>query len=178
MSETPPVPSDDRKTPIMVYTSSSLARGTVTTLPVIRVSTWMRTQAAPDYFKLAQANVITAGIGGTQNLSFDELLIPTAQVIAYHIQPPAADPVDYDPSEPNRKLEPVTVLIGNFRFNGSFRMASQSYLSKYLETAREAWTSLYDVDISNPGLPAMGTIHVQMALLRISGALMSVRVQV
>lgn len=177
MPETPPILSEDRKTAIMVYTSTSLARGIVTTLPAIRVSTWMRTQAAPDYFKLAQANVLTDGIGGTQNLSFDELIIPTTQVIAYHIQPPAADSIDYDPSEPNRKLEPVTVLVGNFRFNGSFRMAGQSYLSKYLETAREIWTSLYDVDISNPGLPAMGTLHVQMALLRIPGVLLSARVQ-
>jgi hypothetical protein len=173
--EPPSVSPEDNQTAIMVYTQASLARGTVTTLPAIRVSTWMRTQAAPVYFRLANANVLTDGIGGTQNLTFAELIIPTSQVIAYHIQPPAADPLDYDLSEPNRKLEPVTILVGNFRFNGSLRMATQSYLFKYLETARETWTSLYDVEISNPGLPSMGTLHVSLALIRMNGTILSPR---
>lgn len=172
-AESDPSPN---QTTIMVYTQSSLARGTIQTLPAIRVTTWLRTQAAPEFLRLMKANVVTTGVGGMQNLSFDELVIPVSQVIAYHIQPPASDPVDYDPSEPNRKLEPVTLMIGNFRFNGHLRMATQSFLFKYLETSREVWTSLYDVDINNTGLPSMGTLHVNIVLIRATGTFLAPRV--
>lgn len=155
------------KTKIMVYTPNLLARGEVATLPAIRVSTWMRTQAAPEYLRLMQANVLVSGLGGMQNLSYDEFILPAEQVIAYHIVPPTADPLDYDQSEPNRKLEPVTILVGSFKFKGSLRMATQSNLWKFMETARQNWTSVYDVEITNPGLPSMGVLKVPLVLVRI-----------
>ncbi len=85
--------------------------------------------------------------------------------------PPAADPPDYDSSEPNRKMEPITIQLGSFRFNGNLRMATQSTLGKYLDTARESFFSLYDVDVSNPLLPSMGVMHTAQVTIRLNSVI-------
>lgn len=161
------ITENEKISTIMLYCPTLLVRGEVVTTQAMRVSTWLRTQAAPDYMHIHNAQVLLLGSAGpAQSIFFQEYFIPTSQVSAYHLAPPTADPVDYDPSEPNRKMEPVTVLAGAFRFNGVLRMASQTDLSKYLDLTRESFTSLYDVDVTNPSIAGMGTIHVKMALVR------------
>ena len=152
---------------IMVYSPINLVRGEVVTTQAMRVSTWLRTPAAPDYIQIFNAQILMQGISGpAQSFFFPEYFLPTNLVSVYHLVPPAADPVDYDPSEPNRKMEAVTVMVEGFRFNGNLRMAGQTDLSKYLNLSHETFISMYDVDISNPGIPGMGLIHVPMVLVR------------
>jgi len=160
---------DERATLLMVYTQNGLVRGEVITRSAIRINTWLRTQAAPEYFHLYNTKVVMQGLtGNMQTHSYIEYFIPTHQVIAYHVAPPATEPYDYDTTEPNRKMEAVVAIIGTFQFKGHIRMAAHSNTSRYLETTREAFLSLYDIDIINPSLPAMGTIHTPMALLRLN----------
>jgi hypothetical protein len=162
---------------IMLYSPAILIRGEVVTGEAMRVSTWLRTPAAPEYMHIQNAQVVLLGISGPlQSFFFQDYFVPSNQVTAYHLVPPASDPVDYDQSEPNRKLEPVTVMVGGFRFNGSLRMASQTDLGKYLDMNREAFISVYDVDISNPGIPGMALIHVAMALVRNRSVTVAARV--
>ena len=181
MSETTPAKpytlvEDEKATLIMAYTQTSLARGELVHRPAIRVSTWLRTQVAPEYFHLYNAQIIVQGLtGSVQSYTFQEYFLPVQQIIAYHIAPPASDPPDYDPSEPNRKMEPVTVLVGTFRLNAHIRMATQSTTAKYLETARENFISLYDVDISNHALPAFGVLHVSIVMARLKMVFISTR---
>ncbi len=157
----------EKSSSIMLYSQTSLVRGEVVTTEAMRVSTWLRTPAAPEYMHIYNAQVLLLGVSGpAQSIFFQEYYMPTSLVSAYHLVPPAVDPVDYDPSEPNRKLELVTVLVGGFRFHGSLRMASKTDLSKYLDLSREPFISVYDVEITNPGIPGMGLIHVAMALVR------------
>jgi hypothetical protein len=152
---------------IMAYCPPSLVRGEVVTAQAVRVSTWLRTPAAPEYLQIHNAQVLLqAASGPAQSYFFTEYHLPTSQIYAYHLVPPAADPVDYDPSEPNRKMEAVTVLVGGFKFNGNLRMASLTELSKYLNLSHETFVSIYDIEITNPGIPGMGLIHVPMALIR------------
>ena len=158
---------DEKITKVVAYTSNIFARGEVVTKEIIRVSTWLRSPMAPHNLFLRNAQVLVfGGPGALQTQVFSEYFLTVSQVIAFHMLPPAQDPVDYDASEPNRKMEPITVLVGTFRFNGHIRMSSQATLEKHLDISREAFMSLYDVEISNPGIPSMGIVKVPMVIVR------------
>lgn len=166
----------NKSSSIMIYNQTHLVRGEVVTPESMRVSTWLRTQSAPDYIHIYNAHVFQQGISGpAQSRSFPEIYFPTNLVSAYHLIPPATDPVDYDPSEPNRKVMPVMVLIGGFSLIGNIRMTINTSLSRFLNVNREAYISLYDIDISNPAIPAMGVIHVPLALIRNRSVMLSAK---
>lgn len=158
---------EDKSTPVMIYSASSLLLGEVVTKKVIRVSTWLRTPMVPQYITLYSAQVIDFNTSGKPDpISFKELYFPTSQVIAFHIRPPASDPLDYEPNEPMRKMEPVTALVGPFRFDGSIRMSTQTNLENYLEVIKEVFTSIYDIRITAIHSPATKPFEVPYALLR------------
>lgn len=166
---TPPytLAGDEKASAIMVYTANSIYWGEVITKQMIRVSTWLRTNSAPDWLCLFNAKAMSSLM--TQPVkphAFTELHIAVSQVLAYHLMPPAKDPLDYDVTEPNRKMHPVTVLIGPTRIDGYIRLASQSSVSKYLEVAHEPFTGLYDAKISNLNMPGLGVISVPFLLVR------------
>jgi hypothetical protein len=166
----------EKASPVMVYTLNTLVRGEIITKEQLRVSTFLRTQAAPEFLGLFNASVLVfGGPTGIQQASFTEFYVPTQQILAYHLVPPAKEPVDYDPSEPNRRMEPTILLVGTFRFSGNIRIAAQSNLSKFLEVARESFFSVYDVEISNPGLPSASALKVPLVLARLTTAVLAIR---
>ncbi len=159
--------NDDKATAVMIYTLNSLLVGEVVTKSVIRVSTWLRTPMVPQFITLYSAQVLDLSAGSNpKSLSFQELFLPSALISAFHMRPPASDPVDYDSNEPMRKMEPVTVLVGAFRFDGSVRMSSQTSLESYLDVIKEAFTSIYDIQVTPLNIPAMKPFRVPFALLR------------
>ncbi|MFZ6027212.1 MAG: hypothetical protein ACOYYS_05805 [Chloroflexota bacterium] len=160
---------DEKLTPVFVYTDNLFVRGEVITKESMRVSTWLRTAAMPEYVHLLKAQALIFGAGTPLSASFHEMLIPTAHVLAFHLQPPAKDPIDYDETEQNRKMEPATLLIGTFRIFGHVRMAAQLDLAKNLDVNRSMFMSFYDAEISNPTLANMGVIRVPMLLVRPAG---------
>jgi len=168
--------ADEKATPAMVYTLTTLAWGDVVTKEMVRVSTYLRT-IAPDYVSLYDARALPVrGTGPVQALAFTELHVRTPQVIALHLLPPASEPPDYDPSEEKRKMEPATVLVGPFRFDGLVRMSTIASLSKFLEITTETFISLYEVEVSQPGVPSLGVVRAPMALIRRDTALFAPRV--
>ena len=162
------VPPGEKLSTVMIYTNEMLAVGDVITKEVLRVSTWLRTAAIPEFIWLHDAKIIQFASGAPRPLSFSELHMPSAQVKAFHLKPPAQDPLDYDPKEPNRKMLPVTVLVGLFRFDGFLRMSTQTELDRFLEVAKEAYVSLYDITITNPSIPNMAPMHIPFALMRMA----------
>jgi hypothetical protein len=151
----------------MVYTLNTMIWGDLQTKEAIKVSVWLRTAMAPQYLTIRRAQVITlGGAGPIKPVGYDELHVPTPQVIAFHIKPPDRDPLDYDANEPNRKMEPITALVGSFRFDGTVRMSNQTNLQRYLDVTSESYTMIYEVAISQPAIPAMGVIRVPMALTK------------
>ncbi len=168
---------EEKETLLLVYTPNFFARGVVVTRQILRVSTWMRTQAAPDYIRLYNAQLLFMNSTPLQSIAMTECYIPAPQVIAYHIAPPNSEPPDYDPTEPNRKMEPITAQLNMFRFNGHLRLSGQNYLGKFMETAREMFFSLYDVEITNPLIPNMGTMKVPYVALRTNSIIFSTRIR-
>lgn len=167
---------DEKITPVTVYIMTGLAIGKLVTKEQIRVSTWLRTDMAPGYLSLREARFLplTGSEAGT-SLAFPELHIPTPQTLAFHLMPPTSDPLDYDPDEPHRKMEPVSIILGFFRFNGFMRMSTYSTLGQYLEVTKETFTPVYDVEVSNLAIPSLKPIRVSYALVRQEGALFALR---
>ncbi len=158
---------DEKLAPVMIYTASNMCWGSVILKESIRPSTWLRTPAIPRFIRLREATMLRIAPGSSfKPISMAELHIPSSQVIAYHLKPPDADPLDYDPKEPMRKLEPVAALVGEFRFDGVFRMSTHSDIERFLDVAKEAFLGMYDVTISLPILPAFRQIRIPFTLIR------------
>lgn len=157
--------ADEKATPAMVYTLNSLAWGDVITKEAVRVSTYLRT-IAPDYVSLYDAHAFLLGGDLGRPLAFPELHIRTAQVLAFHLLPPASDPPDYDPAELNRKMEPVTVLVGPFRFDALLRISTMTTLAKHVEITTDVFISLYDATMSCPIAPSLGVVRTPLVLIR------------
>jgi hypothetical protein len=156
---------DEKTAIVMVYTNNMLARGEVVAKENARVSIWLRTQGVPNYIHLYRPQVISF-LGSTpRTLSFSEMFIPTVQVIAFHLAPPAEDPLDYDAREANRMMQLLDVMIGSFLLKGKIRISMQTDVATSLDVMRASWMSLYDVNISNPFLPQF---NVQAPMLLIN----------
>jgi hypothetical protein len=157
---------DEKATPVMVYTLTSLAWGEVITKDQVRVSTYLRT-LNPDYVSLYEARTLPVGMAPNQAMLFSELHIRTPQVIAFHLLPNApAEPMDFDPAETNRKMEPATVLVGPFRFDANMRISTILTLGKYVEIFTDVFLSLYDAAITCPSMPELGTVRAPLVLVR------------
>jgi len=157
---------DEKTTPVMVYTQNSLVRGEVVTKQsVLRVNIWLRTDGAPKYMHILKPQVIVFDGTPVKPLSYSELYFPTSQAIGFHILPPTEEQLDYDPTEANRMMVAVDVLVGSFIMKGNIRISTQTELGQSLEVARQAWMSVYDVNIMNPYLPQMPPLFVPMALV-------------
>lgn len=181
MSENPVssalIPEGYKATSVMVYTQTQFIWGEAISVEAIRVSTWLRTQAVPKFIPFLDAQVLSFNTGGNlKPVHYREFFLPVVHVLAFHLKPPLQDPLDYDPNEPMRKMEPVTALVGSFRFDGYLRMSTQTNLERFLEVSKEAFISMYDVQISNLALPALAGLRTPFCLLRMDGVSFSTRV--
>ncbi len=157
---------DEKATLVMAYTQNMLVRGEVVTKQGVRVSTWLRTDAAPEYVHLLRAQVINFCGPQVKPFSAPELFLPTERISAFHIVPPTQDTIDYDESEKNRVWEPVTVLLGAFVIKAKARISAQTGFGVSLVTSRVVWMSLYDASISSPVLAQMGVLRVPLLIVR------------
>jgi hypothetical protein len=155
---------DEKIATVMLYTNNILARGELIAKESARISIWLRTQGVPNYLHLHQPQVISFAGGAAKTSSFAELFIPTSQLVAFHLAPPAQDAVDYDPNEANRVMQPLDVMVGSFLLKGKMRMSSLTDVSTSLDVMRASWMSIYDADISNPFLPQFN-VRVPMLLV-------------
>jgi hypothetical protein len=158
--------TDEKLTPVMLYTHDTLVRGEVVTKEnVHRVNIWLRTDGAPKYMHVLKPQVLVFGGSPVKALSYSEIYFPTSQLIGFHTLPPTDETLDYDPNEMNRMMQPVDVKVGTFLMKGKIRISTQTDIGSSLEVARVAWMSLYEAEIINPYLTQMPAIHVPMVLV-------------
>ncbi|HKG53289.1 MAG TPA: hypothetical protein VKB04_03435 [Anaerolineales bacterium] len=157
---------DEKTTPVMLYSQHNVVRGeAVVRQNVPRVNIWLRTDGAPRYIHVLKPQVLVFGGSPVKALSYSEIYFPTSQVIAFHTLPPAEEPLDYDPSEADRKMEVVELLVGTFVMKGNIRISTQTEVDNSLESARVSWMSVYDAWITNPYLPQMPALQAAMVLV-------------
>lgn len=166
---------DDKVAQVMVYTPSCLFWGEIIVRQLVRVSTWLKTNTAPDRICIYNAHGLLTNSAAPKPNSYQELHVATSQIMAYHLIPPAKDPIDYDPTEPNRHMEPINALVGSYLIKGHIRISDRTNLAKFLEVARENFTSLYDCEIVNLAIPTMGIMAVPYILVRQDQTVFTIR---
>jgi len=172
MAQTYALTQDDKTTPIMIYTPQKLIWGNLISKQVIRVSTWLQSDMAPKYLSIADAQTLVFGAGSsTATLKFPILYIETNLIRAYHIMPPTDESPYYEENEPNRKMEPVTAMVGVFRLDGAIRMAVQSDIHTYLGVSKGDFLPIHDISMTCPVLPAIKGIRAPFGLIRQADAI-------
>jgi hypothetical protein len=157
---------DEKTSPVMLYTLNSVVRGeAVVKQNVPRVNIWLRRDGAPRYIHILNSQVLVFGGSPVKALSYSELYFPTSQIIAFHTLPPTDEPLDYDATEADRKMEAVDLLVGTFVIKGQIRISTHTEVDHTLESAVVSWMSVYDVSITNPYLPQMPALQVPMLLV-------------
>ena len=159
---------DEKSATIIVYLKDAIIIGDAILKESIKfVSTWLRTNAAPETIYLRKAKMIyIAADSKPKAMTFDEIFIGTSDILAYHLLPPATEPLDYDPDEPNRRMVPISVMFGKFRVDGKTRISQQVEVKKALEISREEFKSIYDANVYCPIMPGLGVVNVPMLLIR------------
>ena len=166
-SASDPTELDDKITRVMAYLQSSVVWGELTTKKAIRISTWLRTPMAPQYLNLHSAQALSLDGNSTgRPRAFKQMLVPVSLIQGFHIMPPDRDPVDYDEQELNRIMQPVTALAGPFHFVGKIRISVHTDIEHFLDTSKEVFVSMYDVEISQSAQPDAGVVRVPMAIVR------------
>jgi hypothetical protein len=155
---------DEKASLVMIYTQDMLARGEIITKQNVRVNIWLRNQGVPNYIRLVNPQVLVFGGGTPKSIAYPEILIPTAQVIGYHLVPPAEEPMDYEATEVNRLAQPVSLLMGTFMLKGLIRISTQTDVASSLDVMHISWLSVYDAEIINPSLPQF-SMKVPMLLV-------------
>ena len=166
--------AEEKLVTVMVYTNDMLARGEMIARENARVSIWLRTQGVPNYIHLLKPQVISFAGGAPKTFSFSELFVPTVQVTAFHLAPPAAEPLDYEASEQNRMMHTLDVIIGSFILKGKLRISMQTDVATSLDVMRTTWLSVYDAEIVNPYLPQF---HVSVPMLLVNSNEVSLGIQ-
>jgi hypothetical protein len=157
---------DEKTSLVMLYTPNNVVRGEVVVKQnVPRVNIWLRTDGAPRYLHILRPQVLVFGGSPIKALSYAELYFPTSEVIAFHTLPPTDEPLDYDASEADRKMEAVDLVVGTFVMKGQIRISTHTEVDTTLESARVSWMSIYEVSITNPYLPQMPVLQVPMVLV-------------
>jgi hypothetical protein len=168
----PTVNSDEKTAQVMIYTAQALWWGSIIMKERVRVNMWLRTGVAPEIIHMYNARMLLQGSAGKNApLPLKDVHIFTDDVLAYHLLPPETEPLDYDPAEPNRHFEGITAFSGAFRFEGNVILSNLHNIGRYIETTRERFLSMYEVEITYPLSPVQSPLKVPQVLVKISTAI-------
>lgn len=157
--------NNEKVTPAMFYTANALFHGKVISTEIVRINIWLRSDSAPKYVHLLNAQQISL-IGGGESAKFEEIFISTSEIIAYHVAPNIEIELDYLENEPNRQMAQTLAITPSFlSIQGESRISTQTEFGTTLEVGRSTWLSLYNVTISTPKVPKM-SVQAEMLLLR------------
>lgn len=157
---------DEKATPVMIYTSNGLSWGNLITKKNILPERILIGVTLPDFITLQNAQVsFSHGISLTKPIKYSELHIPYGEICGYHLMPPQVAQLDYDPSELNRIMTPVNIIVGAFHFLANFRISTQASVKTILDVTKADFFSVYDAQISHPGNQNMKPIQVNFALV-------------
>jgi hypothetical protein len=156
---------DEKVTTVMLYSQNSLIRGELVTKDSARVSIWLRMQAQVNYVHVHRPQILLFGGPQTKSMAYEEMYFPIAQLVGFHIAPPAEEPLDYDIGEPNRAMREVNLLLGCFALKGSVRISTHTDFATSIEVAHTSWLSVYDAEIASPFMPQLPMIQTPMVLV-------------
>ncbi|MFC1936180.1 hypothetical protein ACFLYP_00790 [Chloroflexota bacterium] len=159
--------ADDKLTPVMIYTLEALSWGQMVTKESMMATRVLTSGTVPDYISLYDAQRMSV-FGGkpAKPDHFEELHIPVPTIKAFHLMPPAEEPLDYDDSVPNRIMAPLKIYFGAYMCMALVRISNQATVKKHLDIAKAQYLSIYDAKFCIPSTPQMKPIEAPMALVQ------------
>jgi hypothetical protein len=88
--------------------------------------------------------------------------------------PPQKDRIDYDETEPNRVMAPLTMYMGSFSIHGVMRISEVTTVKSNLEVLKSDFLTLYDLEISHSHNTEMKSIRTNMGYFRVRDNLFAV----
>lgn len=165
----------ETSTAMMFYTADSLVWGNIIHHEEILPSRILVGITIPEFVSVYQAKILfTQPNFIPKPISHSEIHIPTQKIVGYHLMPPQTDQIDYDETEPNRKLEPITVYLGAFTLRGLIRISEITTVKSNLEVLKSEFITLYDLEISHSHKKEMSAIRSNMGYFRIRENLFAV----
>lgn len=155
----------ERAAPVALYTVDTMFLGQLIVKTTIMASTWLRTPGLADFVGLYEATEVRLRGAERQVRKSPAFFVPVPQIVAMHLLPPENDKPQFDPSELNRKFEPITASVGPFRFDATMRMPAALTLSRQLAVMREPFTMIYDAEPC-PVIDEIGPMKTSIVMLR------------
>lgn len=162
-------------TAMMFYTGNSLIWGDILHHVEILPSRILVGVTIPEFLSVYNARIMfTEPNFISKPIPHSEIHLPAQKVIGYHLLPPQMDRLDYDESEPNRRMVPITSYMGPFQIQGSIRISEVTTVKSNIEVMKAEFLTLYDLEISHAHKPEMKPIHSNMGYFRIRENLFAV----
>ncbi|MBN2046115.1 MAG: hypothetical protein JW757_13920 [Anaerolineales bacterium] len=173
-TEQPFVGIEKVETPMMVYTAQGLIWGNLYHSSMIQPSRILLGVTIPEYLPLEQAQVIFMEPNYVAKpIKHRQILIPTSTILGYHLMPPHKDVLDYDPTEPNRVMAPLTFYTGAIKIQGNIRISEVTDAKTTLEVMKAAYLTMYQVEISHLTNTQMAPIRAGQAYFRVNSLLIA-----
>ena len=162
-------------TAMMFYTPNSLIWGDIVHNEEILPSRILVGVTIPEFISVYDAKMIFSEPNFISKPVFhSEIHIPAQKILGYHLMPPMEDQIDYDITEPNRKMAPLAVYLGTFKIQGSLRISEITTVKSNLEVTKANFTTLYNLKISHSHKKEMKQIRSNMGYFRIRENLFAV----
>ena len=162
-------------TPFMAYTKQGIVWGKMPHSELIEQPTRILVGATiPEYVTLIEANFLAVEPNFiAKPVRHNLVMLPYEEIIGFHLMPPKNDQLDYDPSEPNRIMAPVTCYMGSLMVKGSMRISEITSVKNTVEVMKANFITLYDLEVSHPNNPKMSPICTNMGYFRLKSMLIA-----
>ena len=162
-------------TAMMFYTKDSLIWGDILHHEEILPSRILVGVTVPEFISVYNAKIMFMEPNFiSKPVSYSELHIPSIKIIGYHLMPPQEDQIDYDKTEPNRRMVPLAVYMGAFTIQGFARISEITTVKSNLEVTKSEFLTLYDLEITHSHKADMKSIRSNMGYFRVRENLFAV----
>jgi len=154
-------------TSMMFYTANGLIWGDIVHHESILPTRILTGVTVPEFLTIHNAQIMFAQMNFIgKPMKRREVYLPTGQVLLYHLTPPQKDQLDYDPTEPNRKMAQVNFLTPPFTVQGEMRISEVTTVRSNLEVLKSTFIAFYNLEITHANNPNMKPIRTTMGYVR------------
>ena len=154
-------------TSMMFYTTNGLIWGDIVHHESILATRILTGVTIPEFLTIYNAQIMFSQMNYIgKPIKRKEVYLPANQVMLYHLTPPQEDQLDYDPTEPNRKMSAVNFFTPPFTVNGEMRISEVTTVKTNLEVLKAEFIAFYNLEITHANNPNMKPIRTNMGYVR------------
>lgn len=155
-------------TAMMFYTEDSLIWGDIVHHEEVMPSRILIGTTIPEIISIYNGQIIFMQPNFiSRPVSHSEIHLPVRRILGYHLKPPQVDQLDYDETEPHRRMASLTTYLGSFRIEGSIRISQITTVKSNIEVMKSEFLTLYDLEIRHNFKTDMQAIRSNMGYFRV-----------